>query len=219
MVDFTDQARRSPKPSSCRLFLVRACIRRKGDDGLTTIPKLIDYVTPSEVAICLHEAGHAAAALLVGVAPALVELTKDPSLLGPARNRIPIGSQAQRESIACGAFAVEYRQYREGRLVDDQGKPVDERQFVQIALGSNAHEDKVRFFGANLEQPDLRWPKPYDEVFMRRGISLARQLSMLLVTEIAEALRHGRRRPMARGALHSRGAHRRQRQHGALPRP
>ena len=45
---------------------------------MTTIPQFIDYVTPSEVAICLHEAGHAAAALLVGVAPALVELTKDP---------------------------------------------------------------------------------------------------------------------------------------------
>lgn len=160
---------------------------------MTTIPQLIDYVTPSEIAVCLHEAGHTAAALTIGVAPAVVELTDDPSLPGPARNRIPIALQAQREPIACGAFAAEYRLFREGRLVDGQGVAVSEPDFIQIALGSNAHEDKIRFFGANHEQSDHRWPKSYDEAFMRRGIALAQQLSMPLVTEIAEALLKERR--------------------------
>lgn len=160
---------------------------------MTTIPQLIDYVTPSDVAICLHEAGHAATALMVGLAPALVELTDDPSLPGPARNRIPKASQVQRQSIACGAFAVEYWLFREGRLVDSQGKSVDERSFVQIALGSNAHEDKVRFFGANHEQPDQRWPEACDRAFMEHGIALSGCLVIPLVIEIAESLLSERR--------------------------
>jgi hypothetical protein len=36
-----------------------------------TIPPRIDYETPSEAAICLHEAGHSTAALMVGLAQEL----------------------------------------------------------------------------------------------------------------------------------------------------
>src|SRR3981189_1046781 len=38
-----------------------------------TIPPRIDYETPSEAAICLHEAGHSTAALMVGLAQELME--------------------------------------------------------------------------------------------------------------------------------------------------
>jgi hypothetical protein len=38
-----------------------------------TIPPRIDYETPSEAAICLHEAGHSTAALMVGLAEELME--------------------------------------------------------------------------------------------------------------------------------------------------
>ena len=167
--------------------------RREEGESLKTIPQHIDYELPSEAAVCLHEAGHATAALMVGVAPALIELVDDPGSRGPARSRIPIETQAQRETIACAAFAVEYRLFRENRLVDSQGAPLQERAFVQIALGSNAAADKVSFFGANYEQPNLRLPKPYDQEFMRRGIALAPNLNMPLVMELAEALLNERR--------------------------
>jgi hypothetical protein len=153
-----------------------------------TIPRLIDFETPSEAAISMHEAGHAVAALMAGVVPAFVEITGDASLPGPARNRILTTSQAEREAIACGAFAVEYWLFRDNRLVNAADEPVPERRFVQIALGSNAHEDKIRFFGANLEQPDGTWPEYCDRAFMNRGIELSSQLIKPLVTELAEAL-------------------------------
>jgi hypothetical protein len=62
-----------------------------------------------------------------------------------------------------------------------QGAPPQERAFVQIALGSNAAEDKVRA-SAQIMNNDvssgrsLKWPKPYDEAFMHRGIALAPRL-------------------------------------------
>ena len=81
-----------------------------------TIPPRIDYETPSEAAICLHEAGHSTAALMVGLAQELSELIDDAESRGLARSRIPMGTQEQRETIACAAFAVEYRLFRENRL-------------------------------------------------------------------------------------------------------
>lgn len=155
---------------------------------MNTIPRLIDYVSPSEAAICMHEAGHAAGALMVGVAPAFIEFVEDPTSVGLARNRIPFRTQSERKTIGCAAFAVEYKLFREGRLTDIKGEVISESQFIQISLGTNAHEDKVLFFGANHEQKNLNWPKAYDEAFKNRGIEIASSISMHLVTEIAQAL-------------------------------
>lgn len=155
---------------------------------MTTIPYLIEHAAKPEALICLHEAGHAAAALMVGIAPALVELNDDPTLAGPARSRVARGSKVQRRTIACAGFAVEYLLYDAGRLVDGLGAPVDERGFIQVATGQNAFEDKERFFDANYEQPDKTWPKECDRAFMNHAIALSPLFLMPLVTELAEAL-------------------------------
>jgi hypothetical protein len=174
--------------------------------GLETIPERIDFETPSAAAICLHEAGHATAALMTGVAPVIMEFVADPGSPGLARARMPLLTQAQREAVACSAFAVEYQLFRANRLVNGKGALILERDFLHIALGSNAAQDKVNYFGANFEQSNGTWPKPYDENFMRRGITLAAKLSMPLVIELAEALLNERRLRCARiieiGARH-----------------
>jgi hypothetical protein len=54
-----------------------------------TIPPWIDYETPSEAAICPHEAGHSTAALMVGLAQELIGLIDDAESRGLARSRIP----------------------------------------------------------------------------------------------------------------------------------
>lgn len=171
-------------------FIGYASVRARTVQGklLPAIPQLIDIETPSEAAICLHEAGHATFALMVGVAPTLVELTDDASLPGPARNRIFVRSQAQREPIACGAFVVEYQLFLASRLTTAKGALIAEKRFLQIALGSIAHADKVRYFGANHEQANGQWPRPYDLTFMNHAIALSPLLVMPLVTEFAEAL-------------------------------
>ncbi|WP_441259616.1 hypothetical protein AB7008_23660 [Bradyrhizobium sp. 521_C7_N1_3] len=161
--------------------------------SLQTIPQGIDYETPSAAAICLHEAGHATAALMTGIAPVLMEFVDDPGSPGLARTRMPLLTQSQRETVACAAFAVEYQLFRRNRLVDSKGVPLLERDFIQIALGSNAAQDKVNYFGANHERSNGTWPKPYDEAFMRRGIDLAANLKMPLVIELAEVLLNERR--------------------------
>jgi hypothetical protein len=53
---------------------------------------------------------------MVGPAQELSELIDDAESRGLARSRIPIGTQEQRETIACAAFAVEYRLLRDNRL-------------------------------------------------------------------------------------------------------
>ncbi len=161
---------------------------------MTTIPHLIDYVSPSEAAICLHEAGHATAALVVGLAPGLMEIVQNnPSSPGLARSSIPRGTQQERRIIACAAFAVEFQLYQTGRLVDGSGTKIDEPMFIRLAAGSNASSDKVSFFDANRADATGVWPKADDEAFIANGRQISCLLPMALVTELAEALMSERR--------------------------
>jgi hypothetical protein len=75
---------------------------------LRRIPHLIDFATPSDEAICLHEAGHASAALVVGLIPEFIEFVDDEGSKGRARNRMPVGDPQQRRLVASAAYAVEY---------------------------------------------------------------------------------------------------------------
>ena len=68
----------------------------------------IEFGSQSETATCLHEAGHACVALVVGADLSFVELNDDPLLPGLARNRIQTQTQQQRRLISCGGYAVEY---------------------------------------------------------------------------------------------------------------
>lgn len=152
----------------------------------------IDFETPSDEAICLHEAGHACAALLVGVVPAFLEFTNDPSSPGIARNRISTTSEHQRKFVACGAYAVELSLFQANRLVDRAGHLISERDFIQIAVGHNASHDKHRFFGVDLAKNGV-WPAELDTQFMSYGLDVSKKLPMDLVFSLAEALLNERR--------------------------
>ncbi len=157
------------------------------------IPWLIDFVTPSAEAICLHEGGHACAALVVGLTPELVEIADQPGASGLARNSIPVGDDRQRRSVACAAFAVEYKLFKADRLTDASGTVIDEKTFIQQAIGQNAALDKQKFFGANRVQSNGCWPASDDEAFMAAGQNLATIIPMTCVKAIAEALLNERR--------------------------
>ncbi|ASL41143.1 MULTISPECIES: hypothetical protein [Acetobacter] len=160
---------------------------------LRQIPHLIDFETPSDEAICLHEAGHACAALVVELVPEFIEFVDDAGSQGRARNRIPVGEPQQRRLVACAAYAVEYNLYMAGRLTNATGVTIDQKAFIQLAIGSNAAHDKVQFFGENREGPDKRWPAYDDETFMATGQGLAKMLPMDLVVALAEAMLNERR--------------------------
>ncbi|MGT2441024.1 hypothetical protein ACU4GH_40390 (plasmid) [Bradyrhizobium betae] len=161
--------------------------------GVKTIPIKIDFVTPSDEAICLHEAGHTYAALVVGLYPVLVEFVHLEGSPGLARNSIPVGDDGQRRLVACAAYAVEYKLFRAGRLTDASGAVLDEKTFIHYAIGGNAALDKVKFFGEDREQANGCWPAADDRAFMDAGAGLARHLSMDCVFAIAEAMLNERR--------------------------
>jgi hypothetical protein len=52
---------------------------------------MIDFETPSDEAICFHEAGHACAALVVGLLPEFIEFVDGEGTKGRARSRVPVG--------------------------------------------------------------------------------------------------------------------------------
>ena len=100
------------------------------------VPHFIDFETPSDEAICLHEAGHACAALIVGLVPEFIEFVDDEGSEGRARNRMPIGDPQQRRLVACAAYAVEYNLFRAGRLTSAAGGTITEKAFIHIAIGA-----------------------------------------------------------------------------------
>jgi len=160
---------------------------------LKKIQFLIDFVTPSEEAICLHEAGHACAAFMVGLTPELIEFLDDKGSNGRARSRIPVGNCEERRMVACAAFAVEYNLYRAERLTDASGVAINEGTFIHHAVAQNAALDKQSFFADNREQPDGCWPKADDEAFMEAGQCIAKKIPMECVEALAEALLNERR--------------------------
>lgn len=171
----------------------RALLERRGqqsgsEDILRQIPHLIDFETPSDEAICLHEAGHACAALAVGLVPEFIEFVDDEGSTGRARNRIPVGDPQQRRVVACAAYAVEYNLFRAGRLTDASGAAIDEKNFIHHAIGQNAALDKQKFFGTNREQANGCWPEADDRAFMVAGQGVATAIPMECVEALAEAL-------------------------------
>jgi hypothetical protein len=164
---------------------------------LRRISHLIDFETPSDEAICLHEAGHACAALVVGLIPEFIGFVHD-GAQGRARNRMPVGDPQQRRVVACAAYAVEYNLYRAGRLTNAAGVVIDEQTFIHLAIGNNAALDKIKFFGEDREGPDKTWPASDDRAFMTAGHQLAGSLPMDLAVALAEAMLNERRVERAR---------------------
>jgi hypothetical protein len=165
---------------------------------LRRIPHLIDFATPSDEAICLHEAGHASAALVIGLIPEFIEFGDDEGSKGRARNRIPVGDRQQRRLVASAAYAVEYNLFRAGRLTNAAGGAIDEKTFIHLAIGQNAAFDKVQFFGEDRERSDKTWPADDDRAFMTAGQQLAGSLPMGLVIDLAEAMLNERHVERAR---------------------
>ncbi|AHJ69030.1 Hypothetical protein GbCGDNIH2_7211 [Granulibacter bethesdensis] len=83
--------------------------------------------------------------------------------------------------------------YMAGRLTDATGVAIDQKAFIQLAIGNNAAHDKVQFFGQNREGPDKMWPAADDRTFMDTGQGLAKMLPMDLVVALAEAMLNERR--------------------------
>ena len=152
---------------------------------MKTIPKVIDYVTPSEEAICLHETGHACAALVVGLAPTLMELVSDPESSGLARNSVPRGDQRQRRIIACAAFAVEYSLYSAGRLADaagatEEGDPI-------LVVGRVGVRAKVSYSHPNWDEAmydsEDKVLIPFEDVSGETEIELSIDVSMTIAVD------------------------------------
>jgi hypothetical protein len=165
---------------------------------LKRIPYLIDFETPSDEAVCLHEAGHACAALVLDLIPEFIEFVGDDCTQGRARNRIPVGDPQQRCVVACAAYAVEYKLYIARRLTNAAGVVIDEKTFIHLAIGNNAALDKIKFFGEDRERPDKTWPGDDDRAFMTAGQQIAGNLPMDLVVALAEAMLNERRVERAR---------------------
>jgi hypothetical protein len=165
---------------------------------LRRIPQLIDFETPSDEAICLHEAGHACAALVVGLIPEFIEFVDDEGSKGRARNRMPVGDTQQRRIVASAAYAVEYNLFMAHRLTNASCVAIAEKTFIHLAIGNNAAHDKVQFFGEDREGPDKKWPAADDRDFMVAGQQIARRLPMDLVVALAEAMLNERRVERAR---------------------
>lgn len=157
------------------------------------MPDRIDFETPSDEAICLHEAGHACAALIVGLQPELIEFVEQQGAPGRARNRIPVGDERQRRLVACAGYAVEYNLFKANRLTNAAGSPLHEKTFIQLAIGQNAAIDKQQFFGDSREQSNGSWPAADDTNFMTMGAEVAKLIPMDCVEALAAALLAERR--------------------------
>jgi hypothetical protein len=136
--------------------------------------------------VCLHEAGHAEVALAVGARVTEMELYRaEPRNYG--RTRVD-RTELQRPHIALGGFAAEFRLYKAGRLIKQDGKPPTEKEFIDYAF-DNAIEDKINFYDGNLADPDGSWPLKLDQKFMAYAIGRAEnQMRFELVERIASAL-------------------------------
>jgi hypothetical protein len=156
-----------------------------------TLPRLIDFLSPSEEAVCLHEAGHAFAALVVEVSPASMEIYPGPPPFG--RNSIPLSTGSARRMMACGGYAVELNLFNSGRLVDANGELITQQQFIQQAIGQNGARDKTIFFEEDRADQNGVWPGEDDQKFMANGSGLADLICMPCVEALAEALLNDRK--------------------------
>ena len=150
------------------------------------LPHLVTFIPPSEWAVCLHEAGHACVALIVGVVPAFMEIIDVPKPHG--RNRLPVTSGSPRRLIAVGGYAVELALFRAGRLVDEAGAAIGEKAFIDQAIGSNASLDKAAFFERDGDESGGGWSRAADSEFMTLGEQIHGSLDMKVVSALATAL-------------------------------
>jgi hypothetical protein len=135
---------------------------------------------------CLHEAGHADAALGVGARIVEIVLYREESR-SFGRTRVD-RTAVQAPHIALGGFAAEYTLYRAGRLLQKSGNAPSEGEFIAYAI-DNARHDQVGFFGGDFAEPDGQWPSELDERFMSYAIGHAeKQMRFDLVERIADAL-------------------------------
>lgn len=143
-------------------------------------------VFDSQELACLHEAGHAEAALSAGAQVVEMELYREsPRSWGRTRTH---RTEEQRQPIALGGFAVEYRLFRAGRLVKQSGEAPTEAEFISYSM-DNAIDDRVAFFGKDSAGPDGLWPSDLDRKFMSYAIGYAeRSMRFELVERIAHAL-------------------------------
>lgn len=87
-----------------------------------------------------------------------------------------------------GGFAVEYRLYKAGRLLKQDGTPPSEKEFIDHAI-DNALEDRINFFGGNCQQSDGQRPRNLDNQFMAFAIGYADDnMRFDLVEQIAAEL-------------------------------
>jgi hypothetical protein len=135
---------------------------------------------------CLHEAGHAEAALRQGARAIEMHLYRDPERCW-GRTRVE-RREDQASEIAVGGFGVEYRLFRQGRLLQQDGTAPTEVEFIDRAY-KNAAEDFPAFWrstqipGAGLTDRDRDW------IFMNEAIRLATHVMRLdRVERIAAAL-------------------------------
>ncbi len=146
-----------------------------------------------EIYVCLHEAGHAWVTYLEKGYVEFVELSveSDGKCKGRTRaNRPPASKQA----IACGGFAVEYLLFMRDRIVDEDGVPITESAFINAAM-NNAREDKISYFGVDLNDATGRWPAEKDDAFMTAGIRLSGKLqpSFANIEALARALQSSKK--------------------------
>lgn len=135
---------------------------------------------------CFHEAGHAEAALSCGVQITEIVLYREQPR-SYARSRIS-RTELQRKPIALGGFAVEYKLYKAGRLLKQDGTPPSEKEFIDYAIG-NARDDRISYFDGDHEKADGNWPAELDREFMAYAIRYAdNRMRFGLVEQIAAEL-------------------------------
>ncbi|WP_139237906.1 MULTISPECIES: hypothetical protein [Methylobacterium] len=143
--------------------------------------------------VCFHEARHAETAIQLG--SRVEKITIFDNADGPNGKCTIEGFPLHRPHICLGGFAAELSPFQAQRLLNRDGSPVDERQFVQ-ALMRNATEDRRRFialqFGLHLS-PDDEISGELDRKFMAFAQGRAENnMSPAAVERIAAAFK-GRR--------------------------
>lgn len=137
----------------------------------------------------LHEAGHAAAAVLVGAPVVWIALdlwSAEPG--GATRVRRP---PDQTPLIALGGFAAELRLWREGRLQDSEGVPIAWDDLMGD-IARSTQDDRIKYFGRDARGPDGRWPAAFDRGFIDAAQDLRARLDTDLMDRIAsDLLRRG----------------------------
>lgn len=168
-----------------RSFLCRSGSSSAGV-GATPIPQPLTgqvlYGRSREL-VCLHEAGHAAAAIYEGAR--VVEMEFYPQKMY-GRTRVD-RSGSQRPTILLGGLAVEYWLWTQKRLLLSSGACPTEKEFIDKS-SDNALVDKIGYFNGDHRDTQGYWPAHLDKLFLHRAIELSVHLDTSLVERIAGVL-------------------------------